>query len=198
MRVLVSHETSGIVREAFRRRGHDAWSLDILPSEDGSPYHLQRDVRHAFDTMAWDVLICHPSCTHLCVSGLHWNTRKPGRAKLTERALRDVEWLLAAPVKRICLENPVGIISTRIRPPDQYIQPYQFGEDASKKTGLWLKGLAPLRPTAFVEPRMVGGKPRWSNQTDSGQNRESASADRWRIRSRTYPGIATAMAAQWG
>lgn len=143
-------------------------------------------------------MIAHPPCTYLTVSGLHWNKRQPERAQLTEEALRFVQQLLDAPIPRIALENPVGCISTRIRRPDQIIQPYNFGEDASKSTCLWLKGLPLLESTGYFPPRMVGGKPRWSNQTDSGQNKLGPSEDRWKERSRTYQGIADAMAAQWG
>lgn len=132
------------------------------------------------------------------MSGLHWSSRRPGRARQTEDALTFVRLLLDAPVARIALENPVGCISTRIRRPTQKIQPYDFGEDASKATCLWLKGLPSLVPTQRVAPRIVNGKPRWSNQTDSGQNKLAPSADRARLRSLTYPGIAQAMADQWG
>jgi hypothetical protein len=142
-------------------------------------------------------MIAHPPCTYLTVSGLHWNKRNPERAKLTEEALEFVQFLLDAPIKRIALENPIGCISTRIEPPTQIIQPYQFGEDASKATCLWLKDLPPLLHTAYVEPRIVDGKKRWANQTDSGQNRLGPSPDRWKIRSKTYQGIADAMAHQW-
>lgn len=142
-------------------------------------------------------MIAHPPCTYLTVSGLHWNKRNPERAALTEEALDFVRLLLDAPIKHIALENPIGCISSRIRPPDQIIQPYQFGEDASKATCLWLKNLPPLQHTKYVEPRIVDGKKRWSNQTDSGQNRLGPSPDRWKIRSKTYQGIADAMADQW-
>lgn len=142
-------------------------------------------------------MIAHPPCTYLCSSGLHWNKRVPGRAAKTEEALSFVRRLLDAPIPRIALENPQGCISTRIRPADQYIQPYDFGEDASKKTGLWLKNLPRLVPTKRVPGRVVNGIERWSNQTDSGQNRLGPSDDRWAERSKTYPGIAAAMASQW-
>jgi hypothetical protein len=132
--------------------------------------HYQGDVRDIIGG-GWNLMIAHPDCTYLCSSGLHWNKRVPGRQQKTEKALEFVRLLLDAPIEHIGLENPVGCISTRIRPPDQWIQPYQFGHDASKKTGLWLKNLPKLTPTKFVEPRMVNGKPRWANQTDSGQNR---------------------------
>lgn len=196
-RLLVACEFSGVVRRAFTARGWDAWSCDLLPAEDGDPKHIQGDVR-AVLADGWDLLIAHPPCTYLCSSGLHWNTRVPGRAEKTEEALAFVKTLLAAPVPRIALENPVGCIGTRIRPADQIIQPYQFGHDASKQTCLWLVNLPTLSPTAHVAPRMVNGRPRWGNQTDSGQNRLGPSADRWAKRSETYTGIAQAMADQWG
>lgn len=200
MRVLVACESSGIVRDAFLWLGHDAWSCDLLPDETDGP-HLMGDVRDVLSLPAasdkWDLLIAHPPCTYLASSGLHWNGRVPGRAEQTESALDFVRLLMSAPVRHIAIENPVGRIGTAIRPADQTIQPYQFGHDASKRTCLWLKNLPPLRPTGFVEPRMVDGKPRWGNQTDSGQNRLGPSPDRWRERSRTYQGIADAMADQW-
>jgi len=196
MRVLVACEYSGTVRNAFASLGHFALSCDLLPTEKPGN-HYQGDVRDILND-GWDLMIAHPPCTYLCSSGLHWNKKKPDRARLTEEALEFVQLLLDVPIPKIALENPIGAISTRIRKPDQTIQPYQFGHDASKATCLWLKGLPPLRPTQFVEPRMVDGKKRWSNQTDSGQNRLPPSADRWKIRSETYPGIAEAMARQWG
>lgn len=196
MRVLIACEFSGTVRSAFEDLGHDAWSCDLLPSNTiGNNY--QGDVRDILDD-EWDLMIAHPPCTYLCSSGLHWNKRRPERVSLTEEALDFVRLLLDAPIPRIALENPVGCISTRIRPYDQAIQPYEYGHNASKKTCLWLKNLPPLRPTQFIEPRMVNGRPRWENQTDSGQNRLPPSQDRWAIRSETYQGIAEAMAAQWG
>lgn len=144
------------------------------------------------------MLIAHPPCTYLCSSGLHWNKRQPEREALTQEALAFVRLLLEAPIPRIALENPVGRIGTAIRRADQRIQPYEFGEDASKATCLWLKNLPKLVATKAIPPRLVNGKPRWANQTDSGQNRLGPSADRWKERSKTYPGIAAAMAAQWG
>lgn len=196
MRVLVACEFSGIVRDAFLARGHDAVSCDFLPTARPGP-HLQTDVRDVLG-YGWDLLIAHPPCTYLCVSGQHWNGRRPGRFDHTVEAITFVEALLTAPVEKIALENPVGIISTWIRKPDQVIQPYDFGHDASKQTCLWLKGLPHLTPTRYIEPRLVNGKKRWSNQTDSGQNRLGPSEDRWALRAETYPGIADAMAAQWG
>jgi len=196
MRVLVACEYSGTVRDAFIRAGHYSASCDLLPSESPLGDHYQCDVLDIIDH-GWDLMIAHPPCTYLCSSGLHWNKRRPERAKQTEQALDFVRQLLEAPIARIALENPIGCISTRIRPPDQIVQPYQFGHDASKATCLWLKGLPPLTPTDQVLPRLVNGRKRWGNQTDSGQNRLPPSADRWKIRSETYEGIAQAMATQW-
>ena len=206
MRVLIACESSGTVREAFRALGHEAWSCDLLPADDGSPHHIVGD---AYDVAYsegeyiyqwWDMMIAHPPCTYLSSSGLHWNKRRPGRAAKTEEALDFFVNMLLAPIPRVCIENPVGCASTRIRKPDQYIQPYMFGHDASKKTGLWLRGLPLLEsgPEAWIEPRIVDGKPRWANQTDSGQNKLPPSENRWKERSKTYAGIAEAMAEQWG
>ena len=196
MRVLVACEFSGIVRDAFRAAGNHAISCDLLPS-DAAGSHYQGDVRDVL-LDGWDLMIAHPPCTYLSSSGLHWNSRVPGRQEKTDASLEFVRLLMAAPIKHICIENPVGCIGTKIRKADQIIQPYQFGADASKQTALWLKNLSPLRPTRFVEPRMVNGKPRWSNQTDSGQNKLGPSPTRAADRAKTYPGIAAAMADQWG
>jgi len=201
MRILVACEYSARVRDAFRAKGHDAWSCDLLPTEGDYSYHHQGDIKEFFSpTQEWDLLIAHPPCTYLTVSGLHWNKRNPERAKQTEEALEFIEYLWRLPIKKKCLENPVGCINSRLdfMPKPQYIQPYDFGEDASKKTGLWLDGLPPLVSTKRVQGRIVDGKERWSNQTDSGQNKLAPSADRWKLRSYTYPGIANAMAEQWG
>jgi len=181
MRVLVGCEYSGRVRQAFRDRGHDAWSCDLLPSEDDSEFHIQGDVSKLLD-QGWDLAIFHPPCTHLAVSGARWFRHK--QAEQAE-ALDFVRLLLAAPIKRIALENPVSIISSRIRKPDQVIQPYMFGDPYTKTTCLWLKGLAKLVPTDIVEGRE---QKCW---------REPPGPDRWKNRSRTYPGIASAMADQW-
>lgn len=193
MRVLVACEFSGAVRDAFIARGHDAMSCDLLPSDVPGP-HYCGDVRDVIDN-GWDLMIAHPPCTYLAVSGLHWNKRRPERAKLTEDALDFVRLLLDAPIQKIALENPIGCISSRIRKPDQIIQPWQFGHDASKATCLWLKGLPLLRPTDVLPG---GRKARRANQTASGQNKLPPSADRWKLRSLTYLGIARAMAEQWG
>lgn len=196
MRVLIACEHSGAVRDAFVRAGHYALSCDLLPSEQPGE-HYQGDIMDILDD-GWDLMIAHPPCTYLCSSGIHWNKRRPERAIQTEDALSFVKLLLDAPIPKIALENPIGIISSRVRKPDQIIQPYQFGHDASKATCLWLKNLPKLTPTQFVEPRYIDGKPRWGNQTDSGQNKLPPSKDRWKVRSETYAGIAEAMARQWG
>lgn len=202
MKILIACEFSGTVRDAFRARGHEAVSCDLLPSEREGP-HYQGNVLDILDD-GWDLMVAHPPCTYLTVSGLHWNKGDPERAAKTEEALAFVRQLLDAPIERIALENPVSCISSRIRKPNQIIQPYEFGADASKRTCLWLKNIEPLPidPALRVRGRMVewNGKmvERWANQTDSGQNRLGPSADRWAKRSITYPGIATAMAASWG
>jgi site-specific DNA-cytosine methylase len=182
VRVLVGCEYSGVVRQAFRDRGHDAWSCDLLPAEDGSPYHLQEDVRAVIAARRWDILIAHPPCTHLAVSGARW-----WKEKQTEQAeaLDFVRELLAAPVPRIAVENPVSIISTAIRPPDQILQPHHHGHGETKTTCLWLKNLPPLFATHLVPGRVAR------------VHRLSPSPTRWKERSRTYPGIARAMAQQW-
>jgi site-specific DNA-cytosine methylase len=198
MRVLVACEYSGKVRDAFLKAGHYAMSCDLLPSDSiNFGDHYQGDVTDILD-QGWDLMVAHPPCTYLSVSGMHWTTRGLRDPQLTEDALDFVQTLLDAPIKRIALENPVSIISSRIRKPDQVVQPWMFGHDASKKTCLWLKNLPPLMPTKMVEPRVVNGKPRWGNQTDSGQNKLGPSEDRWKVRSETYSGIAQAMAEQWG
>jgi hypothetical protein len=194
VKVLVACEYSGTVRDAFTALGHDAMSCDLLPTESPGP-HYQGDVRDVLDD-GWDLMIAHPPCTYLSVSGIHWNDRGRGWQG-TEDALAFVRLLLDAKIPHVALENPVSIISSRIRKPDQIIQPHQFGHDASKATCLWLKNLPPLQPTEAVLPRIVNGKPRWGNQTDGGQNKLAPSQDRWKIRSTTYPGIANAMAIQW-
>jgi hypothetical protein len=201
IRVLIGCERSGVVRRAFRKfKNVHAVSCDLVPADDGSPHHHVGDVLEIIDD-GWDIGIFFPTCTFLCVSGMHWTTRGFRDPQLTEDALAFVSSLLNCGIPRTALENPRGIISTRIRRPDQEIQPYNFGEDASKTTGLWLKNLPPLRMTKYIKPRIVikDGKEykRWANQTDSGQNRLGPSDTRSVERSNTYPGIAEAMAAQW-
>jgi site-specific DNA-cytosine methylase len=186
--VLVACEFSGVVREAFRRRGHNAWSCDLLPAEDGSPYHIEGDVRYYLewsvncDARGWDLMIAHPPCTHLAVSGARWFKDKE---REQAEALEFVRLLLGAPIERIALENPISIISSRIRKPDQIIQPWMFGHGEVKATCLWLKNLPKLEPTNVVEGRVAR------------VHREPPSPDRWKNRSRTFEGIAQAMAAQW-
>jgi len=210
VRVLVACECSGEVRDAFRARGHYAVSCDLKPDERDTSHHFIGDVRGYFLMGShrygyWNTLIAHPPCTYLSSSGLHWNKRRPERAAFTDSALAFVADLMRAPVERICIENPIGCIGTRLAEviseqgfTPTYVQPYQYGHDACKRTVLWLKNLPPLRPTQFIDPRIVNGKPRWANQTDSGQNRLGPSPTRAADRARTYPGIAAAMAWQWG
>lgn len=225
MLVLVAYESSHEVSRAFRLMGHTAYSCDILPPDmpnrDGE-WHIQGDALMAIRAgqpgtgKKWDLVIAHPPCTYLCSSGLHWNTRmdaegnllKPGRAECTEEAkthFMALVNLLNEIGCKWCIENPVGCMSKAYRRPDQFIQPYEFGDDASKKTGLWLRHLPRLKllpKEERAQPRrvMYQGKlrERWSNQTDSGQNRLPPTAKRWQERSKTYPGIAKAMAEQWG
>ena len=196
MKVLVACEYSGTVRDAFLAAGHDAMSCDLLPTDVPGP-HYHGDVTNILGD-GWDLLVGHPPCTYLSVSGIHWTTRGLRDPKLTEDALAFVRLLMDAPIPRIAIENPVSVISSRIRKPDQIIQPHEYGHDASKKTCLWLKGLPLLTPTEYIEPRIVNGKKRWGNQCDSGQNKLGPSDDRWKIRSETFTGIAAAMSAQWG
>lgn len=185
MNVLVACEFSGIVRDAFIKRGHNAVSCDLLPSERPSLFHIQDDVVKLLDENKFDLMIAHPPCEHLAVSGARWfvEKRKDGRQ---QRAIEFVRTLLDAPIDKIALENPVSIIATVIRPPDQYIQPYEFGHGDTKKTGLWLKNLPLLQPTDIVDGR--SNRIHWM----------APSPDRWKDRSRTYQGIADAMASQWG
>lgn len=184
MNVLIACEYSGRVRDAFIRRGHNAMSCDLLPSESSEGPHYQGDVLDIIEH-GWDLLICHPPCTHLAVSGArHFAAKKASGVQ--DEALEFVKRLLDAPVERICLENPVSIISSRIRKPDQVIQPWQFGHGETKATCLWLKNLPLLKPTNIVEGR------------EARVHRMPPSPDRWKERSRTYEGVAEAMAEQWG
>lgn len=192
MRALIACEYSGRVRDAFAARGWDAMSCDLLPSDSPGKHYLG-DVRDILNS-GWDILVAFPPCTYLCSSGMHWTTRGKRDPKLTEDALEFVWLLLDAPIKRVALENPVGVISTRIRKPDCIIHPWQFGHPESKTTCLWLRNLPPLVPTDVCK-KPAGG--RWLNQTPSGQNALGPSPDRWKERSKTYPGIAKAMAEQW-
>jgi site-specific DNA-cytosine methylase len=191
LKVLVACEYSGTVRDAFLRAGHEAMSCDLLRTDVPGP-HYEGDVLDVIND-GWDLMIAHPPCTHLAVSGARWFKDK--KAEQAD-ALEFVRLLLAAPIPRIALENPVSIISSRIRKPDQIIQPWQYGHEATKTTCLWLQGLPPLVPTEIVGKgkRHItkSGKslPEWYNLPPS--------SDRWKIRSATFPGIAAAMADQWG
>ena len=254
MKVLVACEFSGIVRDAFAARGHDAWSCDLLESERGGK-HIMGDV-HRLLRDGWDLMIAHPPCTYLCVAGMHRTVRGLRDPKLTDDALKFVRHLLDAPILHIALENPVSVISTRIRKPDCIVQPWQYGDDASKATCLWLKNLPKLEPyypsvippkgwqrvmsaadmlececcgepfcpehhlhyhecdcigpmedeviykerngCLFATRQKPAPKMLWANQTPSGQNKLGPSPNRGELRSRTYQGIANAMADQWG
>lgn len=225
MKVLIGCERSAVVRQEFERRGHDAWSCDLVESEV-TGNHVIADIREVCLWPGWDLFIVHPECTFLTVANTYI---RRGCSKYTpeeahEHQRQAIEFFMAmvnAPIDRIAIENPIGIMSTIYRKPDQIIQPYQFGDDASKATCFWLRGLPPLMPTRFVEPRYscrcgtvfeytlgkygcpsCGGgnraaRPFWGNQTRSGQNRLGPCANRSAMRSRTYPGIAAAMAEQW-
>jgi site-specific DNA-cytosine methylase len=182
LRVLIACEFSGTVRRAFRALGHDAWSCDLLPAEDGSEFHFTGDVLDRF-SHRWDLMIAHPPCTHLAVSGARWFKDKQAEQL---GALGFVRRLLDASTPHIALENPVSIISSRIRKPDQIIQPWQFGHGETKATCLWLKNLPNLAPTNIVEGR------------EARIHKMPPGPDRWKERSRTYEGIAQAMAEQWG
>lgn len=185
-RILIACEESGTVRRAFERLGFtDVWSLDLKPARDGSPNHLQQGLDESV-LEGWDLIVAFPPCTYLCSSGLHWNKRRPERAAQTEEALAFVQMILDAPCDRIALENPVGCISTRIRKPDQYVQPWMFGDGYTKKTGFWLKGLPLLEPTNIVPVTMPDFI--W---------KQPESKARAEIRSTTPAGMAQAMAEQW-
>ena len=183
MRTLIACEFSGTVRRAFRNLGHDAWSCDLLPAEDSQDHHFMGDVRNILHLFNWDLMIAHPPCTHLAVSGSRWFKDK---VKEQAEALEFVQTLMDAPIPRIAIENPISVISSRIRKPDQIIQPWQFGHGETKATCLWLKGLPKLTPTNVVEGR------------EARVHRMPPGPDRWKERSRTYQGIAEAMASQWG
>lgn len=196
MRVLVVCEVSGVVRDAFRARGHDAWSCDVQPTQAPGPHHVGTMWGLFGHGQVWDLIIAHPPCTYLSNSGVRWLHTRPGRWRLMEDAARAFRVTLEdAPAPRVCVENPImhgyarEIVGSR---PTQTVQPWQFGEDASKRTGLWLRNLPALVPTNVVK------RDRYANQTPSGQNRLGPSPTRAAERARTYPGIADAMAEQWG
>lgn len=181
MRVLIACEYSGRVRDAFLALGHDAMSCDLLPTDVEGPHHMG-DVTELLH-MGWDLMVAHPPCTHLAVSGSRWFKDK---VKEQAEALVFVQTLLDAPIAKIAIENPVSVISSRIRKPDQIIQPWQFGHGETKATCFWLKGLPKLTPTNVVEGR------------EARVHRMPPGPDRWKERSRTYSGVAEAMATQWG
>jgi hypothetical protein len=195
MKVLVACEYSGIVRDAFAAKGHDAWSCDILPTESPGN-HYQGDVLEHLDK-GWDLMIAHPPCTHLAVSGARWFTEGKKPWSLQEDALDFVRKLLDAPIDKIALENPVSVISTKIRKPNQIIQPFEYGHDVTKKTCLWLKNLPNLKPTKIVKPDivLVNGKKMSRMHYESFK---LPSKERSKVRSKFYTGIAEAMADQWG
>lgn len=195
MRVLVACEHSGVVREAFRSKGHEAFSCDLLFASDGSPHHYVTDALDVAYGEKWDLMIAHPPCTALCVTGNRHYADSEDRTK----ALIFVKDLMDAPIEKIAIENPVGVISSTIRPPDQYIHPWMFGHRVNKKTGLWLKNLPKLQPTDVVEEDEVielsSGKrmSKWYYETSLLPHKE-----RGHVRSITFQGIADAMASQWG
>lgn len=192
MRVLIACEHTGAVRDAFIRAGHDAMSCDLLDTETPGP-HYMGDVRDVLGN-GWDLMVAHPPCTYLSVSGLHWNSRVPGRSQKTEEGLDFVRLLMFCDIPRIAIENPVSCISTRIRKPDQVIQPWQFGHPESKATCLWLKALPRLVPTKDVYQHMMTLPLKERTRC----HYASPGPDRWKLRSATYAGIAQAMAHQWG
>lgn len=222
-KVLIGYSACALTRAAFEAHGHDVWTCDLLPARDGSPKHYQCDVWEVLP-LDWDMAVLHPMCTYLAVSsswalkdpdfdrypgvGYHQKVKPSTLTGAARRAAQSAEFenfrkLLALPYP-VAIENPApSSLNTHVRPPTQVIHPHQFGDDASKGTGLWLTGGLPLlKETSQVAPRCVRGKrgvlPRWANQTDSGQNRLSPSDNRWLERSATYPGIAAAMGDQWG
>lgn len=199
MRVLVACERSGVVRSAFRCRGHEAYSCDILPSTYRSTYHIQADVLTVLED-GWDLIIAHPPCTHLCSSGArHFESKR----QLQQEALDFVFSIWQCSVPKLCIENPVGVLSSLFKKPSQVIQPYQFGHDASKSTCLWLRGVDLLKPTKTIRPKQVSDKhyrvnSRWGNQSPCGADSRGPSTTRGFDRAITYSGIASAMADQWG
>lgn len=197
MRVLVACEFSGAVRRAFRELGHEAWSCDLLPAEDGSEFHIRDDALWTIRLHKWDLMIAHPPCTYLTNSGERWLKDNPERQQLREEALAFVLALWNAPIEQIAIENPIGHLSTAWMRPHQIIQPYQFGHPEWKSTCLWLKNIPPLYPTHCIEPDATVGGGKKPGRISSRLHRLPPSPERQRERSRTYPGIADAMAAQW-
>lgn len=199
MRWLLACQRSTLLRDLLRCMGHDAWTCDLEPCEGDPAFHLQRDAIEVAYGGHWDAMFACPECRYLCSSGQHRNN-KPGQRTTADvdAAARFFIAMVNAPIERIAVENSIGIMSMRYRKWDQLIQPHQFGEDASKGTCLWLKGLPRRNQTRHVLPRIIDGKPRWANQTDSGQNRLPPSPTRSADRARNYFGIVCAMGQQWG
>ena len=185
MRVLVACEYSGRVRDAFRAKGHDAWSCDLLPSETETEYHYQKDIFDVIESNEWDLMIAHPPCTHIAVSGARYFAQKIADGRQQD-ALDFVARLMAVNIDKIAIENPISIISSKIRKPDQIIQPWQYGHGETKSTCLWLKNLPLLTPENIVPGRAAI------------VHKMPPGPDRWKNRSRTYLGIAAAFANQWG
>jgi len=201
MKVLIACEFSGIVREAFKKKGHDAWSCDLLPTEI-SGQHIQGNVREILDK-DWDLMIAHPPCTYLCVTGNRWfkpeyKSRFPNREQQREDAIKFFMTLVNAPILKIAIENPVGIMSRLYCKPEQIIQPFQFGHKEAKKTCLWLKNLSLLKPTKLVEPEYTTYKSGKRMATWYTEAIKLPSKEREKLRSTTFQGIANAMAEQWG
>lgn len=222
MKVLIACEFSNTVSQAFRKLGHEVWSCDFLPTDaKDDSYHYQGDIKDFFDEIHtpgyFDLMIAHPPCTYLTIAAATYfddvpmfkgKPKRIGEGTLIGQERRDarddalafVDWLYNLDIPKVCIENPVGFIPRMLPhlPKPQYIQPYEFGHDASKKTGLWLKNLPRLKPTEFIEPKILeNGAKRWANQTPHGSNNLPPSKDRWKIRSKTYQGVADAMAQQW-
>lgn len=203
MKVFIGMEESQVIQRAFEERGHFAVSCDFKPARLNPSRHIQGEVHETLRRLTWtpDLTILHPVCRCLTVSGQHW-TDKPNQRTSADREQAVADFMLCTRYSgRVAIENPIGIMSTRWRKPDQIFQPNWFGDDASKFTCLWLQLLPVLLPTEYFPPRMVNGKPRWGNQTDSGQNRLGPTndpEDRRAARAVTYPGPAAAMAEQWG
>lgn len=195
MRVLVGCEFSGIVRDAFLAHGHDAWSCDLLPTERPGP-HIQDDILAHLDE-GWDLGVFHPPCTFLTVAANGWHARRPERQAKREQAFEFFMQLYRAPIARVCVENPIGVVSTLFRPADQIIQPWMFGNEQRKGTCLWMRRLPGILPTKVVEPEKVKGTSPKGKKYYS-MNWLPQSDERWKIRSRTFPGVAAAMAEQWG
>jgi site-specific DNA-cytosine methylase len=202
MKVIIACEFSGIVRDAFLARGHDAFSCDILPTESNSKRHFQEDIFEVIKREKFDLMIAHPPCTYLTVTGNKWMkpefaNRFPDRSQQRQDAIDFFLRLANAPIDKIAIENPVGVMSTNWRKPDQYIHPYQFGDPHSKKTGLWLKNLPSLKPTKLVEPQFYIYKDGRKDPIWHFESMNLPAQERMKFRSKTFQGIADAMANQW-